>query len=50
MEALTKHEMCERAAEASPAARQRGSSTTIPTVIVSFNIVAGIPGTVAVKR
>jgi hypothetical protein len=50
MEALTKHEMCKRAAEANRAARQRGSSTTIPTVIVPFNIVANIPGTVAVKR
>jgi hypothetical protein len=34
----------------SRAVRRRRSSTTIPATIVSFNIVAGIRGTVAIKQ
>ena len=44
------HEMRKCAAGTSRAAPQRRRSTTIPAVIVSFNIVASIRGTVVVKR
>jgi hypothetical protein len=44
------HEMRKGAAGTSRAAPQRRRSTTIPAMIVSFNIATGIRGTVAVKR
>jgi hypothetical protein len=49
MEKLTQHEMRKCAAEMSGAVRRR-RSTTIPAMIVSFNIAASIRGTVVVKR
>jgi hypothetical protein len=41
---------CGGAQQGSPNCATAKRSTTIPATIVSFNIVAGIRGTVAVKR